>query len=137
MLGEAVTQISLPEQIAENILSALTADQEKINEERQTEFKSASERLQELEGLKRLAYEDRYFGVIDDAQWRSMGVKWGTEELQLRVRLESTSRTALSSKLDSVRRTFELAQVTKNKRGYSLKPRKGKNRESCTFELLD
>ena len=64
----------LPGQFAENISGALTADREKINAERQTDFKSAGERLREIEGLKLRAYEECLHGVIDDSQWCSIGL---------------------------------------------------------------
>lgn len=45
MLGEAVTQIRVPPQVATDIIVALEADQSKLKFERQEEFNTASSRF--------------------------------------------------------------------------------------------
>jgi len=115
MLGEAVAQIRIPAHVAESILGALKADQEKIDAQRQVEFDSASQRLSEIEGFKLQAYDDRLHHVIDESLWRTKSAEWRAEELKLRTVLESTSAEALGSKFDSVRKTFELAQIVDSK----------------------
>ena len=115
MLGEAVTQIRIPAQVAEGIVAALEADQEKINTERRGEFDSASQRLAEIEGSKLQGYRDLRQGIIDESLWRSISEEWKAEELRLRIVMESTSNGAMSSHLDSVRNTFELAQIAQSK----------------------
>jgi site-specific DNA recombinase len=114
LLGQAVMQIRIPAQVAENILAALVADQERVATARRGELDSATQRLNEIEGFKRQAYRDRLYGVIDESLWRSINIDWNAEQLRLQTVLQSTSDDALHQ-IDTVRKTLELAQISQNK----------------------
>ena len=115
MLGNAVTQIRIPTQVATGILAALEADQSKLVSQRQEEFDSASKRLKEIELSKLEAYGDFKRGVIDEALWSSLRDGWSVEELRLRATVETYSSKPLASEIESVRKTFELVQFAHSK----------------------
>jgi site-specific DNA recombinase len=115
MLEAAVTQIQLPPHIAESILTSLKADQESIEIERCGVLESPSKRLSESTDFKLLAYQDRLRGLIDEGHWRSMSGEWRAEELRLSAALQDASSSDMSSTLDLIGETFELAQVDHNK----------------------
>jgi hypothetical protein len=111
MLGDAVTQIRIPTQVAESIIADLNAGQERIDAERKTEHDSASQRLAEIAEQKMLAYDRLQRGLIDESLWSSLRANWKTEELRLHTVLESISTHVMGLKIDSVRKTFELPQI--------------------------
>lgn len=76
MLGEAVTQIRVPTQVATGIVAALEADQSKLMLERKEELDSANRRLKEIEQQKLETYRDLKRGVIDEALWFSLRDGW-------------------------------------------------------------
>lgn len=71
MLGETVNKIMIPAFVAENIVAAFKSDHERIDVELCSEFDSANQRLNELEGFKLRGYPDRLRGVIEEALRRS------------------------------------------------------------------
>lgn len=87
MLGEAVRQICIPEQVRTDVIEALVADQERIKAKREGEANFANERLSEIEGFKRRVYRDRLRGLIDESLWCSMAEEWNAEQLRLRTTL--------------------------------------------------
>ncbi len=115
MLGAAVTRIQLPSHVANSILASLTADHQRIDTERMEVLRSTSKQLDEIEGFKHQAYQDRLSGLIDEKMWRTMSDKWRSEELHLQAVLEEATGKDLGSQIGLVQKTFELAQVSKNK----------------------
>lgn len=96
--------------MASDIIVALEADQSKLMRERKEELDFANGRLKELEHSNLDAYRDFKRGVIDEALWSSLRDGWSGEELRLRATVETCSSGSMASEIDSVRKTFELAQ---------------------------
>lgn len=108
-LAAVLNAIQIDDKIVNWIMQALRESHGEEKAYREAELKRLNRRHGDLQCRIDKAYEDRLDGVIDEAYWRDVSVRWRSEQDAVRVQIECLQR-ANRNYLEQGMEILELAQ---------------------------
>ena len=109
-LGEILKNISVPEDVASQIVASLRTGFDRAEGERRANLAAVQQRLATVRTRMDQIYEDKLDGKISEEFWERKQTESREQELGLQVQIDRASEPAATENMLSVQRIFELAQ---------------------------